>query len=241
MVFHREKSEFEPARRTRLVEDAGQVVLDRLQTDRESLGDLTVVLAVADRGDDFHFAGGELEGPRTLAVELPGGAYWVISNLGADATIGAPGGNCVNTGAGQPCLFSIETTTNAGTTTPANDTYTDQQNYNVGTSFSAPIVSGVAALMLSVNQNLSVPQLIARLRQGATPYPAAPTGLAVCRVPANTKDLQSAECACTTVACGAGMTNAVGALREARRPIAAIAARSMPEGSIPRIDRKSVV
>ena len=148
-----------------------------------------------------------------------------FSNLGADATIGAPGGNCVNTGAGQPCLFSIDTTTNSGTTTPANDTYTDQQNYNVGTSFSAPIVSGVAALMLSVNQNLTVPQLIARLRQGATPYPAAPTGLAVCRVPANTKDLQSAECACTTAACGAGMTNAVGALREARRPIAAIAAQ----------------
>lgn len=148
-----------------------------------------------------------------------------FSNLGADATIGAPGGNCVNTGAGQPCLFSIDTTTNAGTTVPTNDTYTDQQNYNVGTSFSAPIVSGVAALMLSVNQNLTVSQVIARLRQGATPYPAAPTGLAVCRVPANAKDLQSAECACTTAACGAGMTNAVGALREARRPIAAIAAQ----------------
>ena len=144
-----------------------------------------------------------------------------FSNLGALSTIGAPGGNCVNTGAGQPCLFSIDTTTNAGRTTPAADTYTDQFNYNVGTSFSAPIVAGITALMLSVNGNLTSAQVTARLREGATPYPPAPAGVPLCREPAGPNDLQSSECACTAETCGAGMANAVGAVRAARRPIAA--------------------
>jgi serine protease len=46
-----------------------------------------------------------------------------FSNLsgstGAAATIGAPGGNCVNSVAGQDCLFDIESTTDAGITTPS--------------------------------------------------------------------------------------------------------------------------
>lgn len=146
-----------------------------------------------------------------------------FSNLGAISTIGAPGGNCVNTGAGEPCLFSIDTTTNAGRTTPGADSYTDQFNYNVGTSFSAPIVAGVAALMLSVNGNLSSAQVTARLREGATPYPTAPAGIPLCREPSGAGDRQSSECACTATTCGAGMTNAVGAVRAARRPIAALA------------------
>ncbi len=146
-----------------------------------------------------------------------------FSNLGAISTIGAPGGNCVNTGAGEPCLFSIDTTTNAGRTTPGADSYTDQFNFNVGTSFSAPIVAGVAALMLSVNGNLSSAQVTARLREGATPYPAAPTGIPLCREPTGPGDRQTSECACTAATCGAGMVNAVGAVRAARRPIAALA------------------
>lgn len=146
-----------------------------------------------------------------------------FSNLGAISTIGAPGGNCVNTGAGQPCLFSIDTTTNAGLTTPGADTYTDQFNFNVGTSFSAPIVSGIAALMLSANGNLTSAQVTARLREGATPYPAAPAGIPLCREPTGPNDTQTSECACTASTCGAGMANAVGAVRAARRPIAAVA------------------
>ena len=146
-----------------------------------------------------------------------------FSNLGAISTIGAPGGNCVNTGAGQPCLFSIDTTTNAGLTTPGADTYTDQFNFNVGTSFSAPIVSGVAALMLSVNGNLNSAQVTARLREGATAYPSPPAGIPLCHEPAGPNDLQSSECACSAATCGAGMLNAVGAVRAARRPIAAVA------------------
>ena len=77
-----------------------------------------------------------------------------FSSLGPEVTIAAPGGNCVNINGG-PCLFSLDTTSNNGTTAPGAHTFTDQINSNLGTSFSAPIVSGIAALMLSRNHNLS--------------------------------------------------------------------------------------
>ena len=146
-----------------------------------------------------------------------------FSSLGPEIALGAPGGNCVNSGAGQPCLFSIETTTNTGTTSPATNTYTDESNFNVGTSFSAPIVAGIAGLMLAVNGNLNANQLIARLQLGVTtPFPA-PAGVPTCHVPTGPSDLQVTECACTTEVCGAGMANAHGAVLQAQRPIAAVA------------------
>ncbi len=144
-----------------------------------------------------------------------------FSSLGANATIGAPGGNCVNTGANEPCLYSIDTTTNLGATTPGIHGYTDQFNFNVGTSFSAPLVAGVAALMVSVNATLTSAEITERLRVGARAYPAA-SGIPVCRNPSNVNDRQTSECACTSAACGAGMLDAVGALGEARRPQAVI-------------------
>ena len=146
-----------------------------------------------------------------------------FSSLGANATIGAPGGNCVNTGANEPCLYSIDTTTNLGVTVPGAHGYTDQFNFNVGTSFSAPLVAGVAALMVSVNATLPSAEITERLRAGARAYPAV-SGIPVCRNPSNTNDRQTAECACTSAACGAGMVDAVGALEQARRPLAVIVA-----------------
>jgi Subtilase family len=93
------------------------------------------------------------------------------------------GGNCVNTTGA--CLFSIDTTINNGTTTPGTNGYTDQLTPNLGTSFSAPMVSAIAALMTSVNSNLRAPQLIARLKEGAKAFPVSsdPT-VPNCHVPA---------------------------------------------------------
>jgi serine protease len=148
-----------------------------------------------------------------------------FSSLGPQIALAAPGGNCVNTGAGQPCLFSIDTTSNTGLTTPGDSSYTNQTNTNVGTSFSSPIVSGIAGLMLAVNGNLKSSQLIKRMQDGATkPFPTtSDTGTPpVCHVPVSPADVQAAECSCTTSTCGAGMANANGAVNEALRPIAAI-------------------
>lgn len=146
-----------------------------------------------------------------------------FSSLGREIALSAPAGNCVNGGAGEPCLFTITTTTNAGTTGPGANTYTDQVNFNIGTSFSAPIVSATAGLMLSVNGNLTAAQLIKRLQEGATAFPvSSDPSVPMCHVPSGATDLQTAECNCTTSTCGAGMANANGAVLQALRPIAVV-------------------
>jgi serine protease len=145
-----------------------------------------------------------------------------FSSLGAEVALAAPAGNCVN--ASGACLFSIDTSINNGTTTPTTSGYTDQLNPNLGTSFSSPIVAGIAGLMTSVNGNLRPAQLIARLKEGARAFPVSSDNtVPSCHVPVNSSDLQTAECNCTTSTCGAGMANAPNALKAALRPIAAVA------------------
>ena len=183
------------------------------------------VLVVVSAGNE----GGPVDAPANcIGVAAVAGLRQVgtkvgFSSLGPEIALSAPAGNCVNSGAGEPCLFSIETTTNSGTTVPESNTYTDEYNFSVGTSFSAPLVSGIAGLMLAVNGNLTSGQLIARLQLGvSTPFPA-PAGLPACHVPASQSDLQTSECACTAEVCGSGMANAQGAVLQALRPIAAVA------------------
>jgi serine protease len=138
------------------------------------------------------------------------------SSLGPEVGIAAPAGNCVDT-TGTNCLRSIDTTTNSGTTTPLDNTYTNELNPNLGTSFSAPIVSGVAALMRAVNANLTPPQLIARIKASASAFPQ-PVGTPLC----SSTTSSSVECSCTTSVCGAGMLNAFSAVKAALNPIAAV-------------------
>jgi len=154
-----------------------------------------------------------------------------FSSLGPEISLSAPAGNCVNTTISPttPCEYSIETTSNDGATSPGNNTYTDEVNDpNLGTSFSAPIVSGIAALMSSVNSHLNSCQLIARLKEGASAFPQtsadATTQPPACHVPTSSTDLQTLECICTTdgKTCGAGMANANGAVAAALRPIAVV-------------------
>ncbi len=182
-------------------------------------------------------AGNGSEPPATAGVEAPGNCPGVLtvaglrnvgtkvgySSLGPEVRVSAPAGNCVNTSGA--CLRSIDTTSNAGLTSPAANTYTDQVNPNLGTSFSAPIVAGIAALMRSVNANLTPSQLIQRIQQGSVAFPQ-PVGLPVCP---NT-DPTSGECACPRDGsqCGAGMANALGAVEQALRPVAAV---SVPAGT----------
>jgi serine protease len=195
---------------------------------RDVIDELTArkVLLVISAGNEGTVVSSPANCPGVAAVAAirHAGSKVGFSNLGPEVTVSAPGGNCVNLNGG-PCLFSLDTTSNSGTTSPATHTYTDQQNSNLGTSFSAPIVSGIAALMLSRNANLSTAQLLARLQEGARPFPTAvpddPT-LQTCHVPASDQDVQLTQCLCTTSTCGAGMANAAGSVAAADRPIAAV-------------------
>jgi serine protease len=78
--------------------------------------------------------------------------------------------------------------------------------------------------MRAVNANLTPPQLIARIKASATPYPQ-PAGLAQCVAGSSS----TVECACTTGTCGAGMVNALSAVKAALNPIAAV---KIPAGFI---------
>jgi serine protease len=154
------------------------------------------------------------------------------SSFGPEVGISAPAGNCVVTSG--DCYRSIDTTTNLGLTSPGANSYTNETNPNLGTSFSAPIVAGVAALMRAVNANLTPAQLIARLKSSASAFPPNNSGgsVPVCSSSVTADGPSGGECSCTTTECGAGMVNASAAVQAALAPIAAVVVpASVPAGS----------
>ncbi|MBC7700006.1 S8 family serine peptidase [Aquabacterium sp.] len=186
------------------------------QAYRDTLGQLTTlgVTVVASAGNSG------------LGVTVPANCPGVIgvaglrhvgtkvgySDLGPEITISAPAGNCVNTLSGQPCLYPILTTSNAGTTTPiaASNIYTDSYYTSLGTSFSAPMVSGTIGLMLSVNPALTPAAIRTILMGSARAFPTTggdngdggSTSVPRCAAPSST---EQAQCYCTPATCGAGM------------------------------------
>jgi serine protease len=191
-----------------------------------------VIREVSDLGVLVVVSAGNEGGPVDSPANCPGamavlglrhaGTKVGFSSLGPEIALGAPGGNCVNVTPGSPCLFSIDTTSNAGSTTPSANIYTNQINSNVGTSFSSPIVAGIAGLMLSVNGQLKGPDLIRRMKRAAKPFPTtSETTTRQCTLPSN-GFLQIEECICNTSVCGAGMANALGSVLEAQRPVAVL-------------------
>ena len=130
------------------------------------------------------------------------------SSLGPQVAISAPAGNCVVTSG--PCQYALLTTTNSGTTVPASSTYSDATNPSLGTSFSAPMVAGTAALMFSAKPSLTAAEVLTYLKSSARAFPSvSSTGVASCQAPTST---EQDECACTTTTCGAGFLDASAAV-----------------------------
>lgn len=175
------------------------------------------VLVVASAGNENGPVDTPANCPGVLAVAgvRQAGTKVGYSSQGVEVGIAAPAGNCPSLEQTGLCDYSLLTATNTGTTVPAQPTYTDTFNYNIGTSFSAPIVSAIAGLMHGVNDGLRAPEYIARIKSGARPFPADPN-IPICpQVSADTL-----QCNCTTTTCGAGIADAPGAVAEALRPIA---------------------
>lgn len=189
--------------------------------------DLTAkgVVVVASAGNE----GGPVDAPANCAGVLAVAGLRHIgtkvgySNLGPEVGIAAPAGNCVLVGAGDPCLFSLDTTTDTGLQGPVAPGYTDQYRSNVGTSFSAPLAAATAALVMATNSTLTPAQVIARIKSTARPFPTSSTTTPAppaCHTPVDSKDVQGSECLCVVNICGAGMLDAGAAVGLAARPTA---------------------
>jgi serine protease len=144
------------------------------------------------------------------------------SDIGPEITVAAPGGNCVNAANGDPCLYPIITTTDSGSQGPArSSSYTDAYDITVGTSFAAPLVSGVAALIRSVMPGVSPAEVRTLLQSTTREFPTAggSAGITACRAPDRREQL---ECYCTRATCGTGLLDARAALAGAGVPRADI-------------------
>ena len=204
---------------------------------RDAVSEINAVgaVVVASAGNsDGHAVSSPANCPGVIAVAglRHVGSKVGFSDMGPEISISAPGGNCVNAAQGSPCLYPIMTTSNSGLTGPvttANGSiYTGSfdPHITLGTSFSAPLVAGTAALVLSAQPALTPTELRTVLRATARPFPntggAAATVACVAPQPIGATQVNQGECYCTTATCGAGMLNAGAAVTAAVSAIARI-------------------
>jgi serine protease len=132
------------------------------------------------------------------------------SNFGRQIALATPGGDGDTRGTcdAQLADSGIVSTGNLGDVQPGSAGYVAAS----GTSFAAPAVASAAALMLSVNADLTVDQLEQGLKRSARPHVKVPL-LGNCSLTDN-----RGRCACTTGTCGAGMLDAGEAMRYAAAP-----------------------
>lgn len=157
-----------------------------------------------------------------------------FSDLGPEIAIAAPGGNCVNIGANDACLYPIVAARNTGTRGPLASAWSDSFAITVGTSFSSPLVAGTVGLMLSAQPALTPSQVRSTLQATARPFPTSgadngsdPTPVTQCRAP--NANLEQLQCYCNTSFCGAGMLDAGAAVAA----VAALSARISVETASP--------
>lgn len=175
-----------------------------------SLG--VVIVASAGNGDGTGNAG-------YATPSKPASCQGVIASTGLRVNASkAAYANLVNGTRASQCYFGVAVASgdsgqtmsmlgNTGTTVPGT---TNLQGGIEGTSFAAPQVAGVAALMLAVNPALSSVDVAYRIMQSATSFPTSGSPTTVCSASA------LGNCRCTSGTCGAGVLNAAAALAAAQ-------------------------
>lgn len=150
-----------------------------------SLGAVVVVAAGNESVDVSGFRPANCSGVIAVGATTKSGALASYSNFGSGVTVSAPGGDSNN---------GIYSTADGGLQGPLHD---NLYRYAYGTSMATPAVSGVVALMLSVNPALSADQVRDMLKYSANRFPVGTAS------------------DCTTLKCGTGIANALGAVRAA--------------------------
>jgi serine protease len=104
------------------------------------------------------------------ANAIDGDNSW-YATIGPGTTISAPGGDCGGTNYPNNCTAAnsvgVYSLWNTGLTTPVSDGYTSYS----GTSMATPHVTGVVALMLSLDLTLTPAQITSYLQSSARPHP----------------------------------------------------------------------
>lgn len=154
------------------------------------------VVVVSTGNEGQKFIGQPANCPGVIAVTAHGldGDNSEYSNVGAGTTVSAPGGGCSTTARKNgtcgsfPGIYSLG---NTGTQAPSVDSYATK----VGTSMAAAHVSGVVAMMYSVNPTLKPDQVTSVLSSTVRPHPSS--GVCVASIATS-----------SPASCGAGLVNA---------------------------------
>lgn len=178
------------------------VAYQTMVNDVRSAGALLVVAAGNDGGPLTRPA--DCSGVMAVTAVRGDGAKSSYGNYGAQVALAAPGGSAVS-----GTDFGVATTVDSGLQGPVAPGYAQV----AGTSFSAPLVAGVASLVLGIQPTLSVSQLEGLLKGAVRPHTVQAT-LAQC----SATTLSQGECNCTTQTCGAGLLDADLAVAAAQSP-----------------------
>jgi serine protease len=153
-----------------------------------------VVVAAAGNNRGAVEAPADCSGVIAVTAHANDGENASYANVGPQVALSAPGGGCGN----SQVVDGRCTVTPSVIRTLNNDGKTSLGNYVVtssaGTSFAAPMVSGVASMMLTLNGSLTPAQVTAALKNSARPHPSG------------------TYCTTNPGVCGAGLLDADGAL-----------------------------
>lgn len=131
-----------------------------------------VVVAAAGNNRGAVEAPADCSGVIAVTAHANDGENATYANIGPQVAISAPGGGCGNSrvqnGSCTTALSVIRTLGNDGGTSPGAYTVSSSQ----GTSFAAPMVSGVVAMMFALNGSLTPAQVTAALKSSARPHPS---------------------------------------------------------------------
>lgn len=189
------------------------------------------VVVVASAGNDDLAVNTPAQCPGIVAVAglRHAGDKSGFSSLGREVFIAAPGGNCDTSDVNALCAYPILSATNTGTRGPISSTWSNGLSQaglftqGLGTSFSAPLVSATAALLLAVNPSLGPSQIKTLISDNARPFPSTGglkkddgTDYPQCAEPAGTSSANKQQnCYCNTTTCGAGMLDTQAAVQAA--------------------------